>query len=71
MKINIITHFNGVGLEQDANIIKSILESKGHICNFVEYKQNKCTFADKNIFLELIRTDFYKFAKENILIPNP
>ena len=71
MKINIITHFNGVGLEQDANIIKSILDSKGHICNFVEYKQNKCTFADKNIFLELIRTDFFKFAKENILIPNP
>jgi len=75
MKINIISHDNGVGLTQDIELITSLL--KDHQINFVELGGHtskvvrECPFADVNIFIELLNVFLFRFAKKNVLIPNP
>jgi glycosyltransferase involved in cell wall biosynthesis len=70
MKINLISHDNGVGLTQDVAICKRLLS--GHECKFVEIKSNQVPEkADINIFFELLNDKFYPFAKYNLFFPNP
>lgn len=70
MKINLLSHDNGVGLTQDVKLVKSILEPC-YKCEFVDLRYDTPTKADVNIFFEILDQRFYKFAKYNLLFPNP
>lgn len=78
MKFNIVSNIdNGVGLQKDSELLKSLLESWGHTASLIHYaKKNKieeAQGADVNIFLEVVSYDLIarKIARENWLIPNP
>ena len=75
---NIISNINnGVGLEWDSKLLKSLLESWGHTAKLVHYrKRNETEEAPRaaaNIFLEVVNYDLLarNIAKENWFIPNP
>jgi hypothetical protein len=70
MIINIYTSLNGVGLEQDANILKGILSK--HTCYTLDYikHQRSHTKGDYGIHLEIPRYDEIDKNHINILIPN-
>ncbi len=70
MIINIYTSLNGVGLEQDANIIRGILNK--YTCYVLDYiKRQRChTNGDYAIHLEIPRYDEIEKNRINILIPN-
>lgn len=70
MKINIITHRNGSGLEKDAAILIYLFTSAGWVAQFHEYHDPLAPPpADVNIFLELYRAE-WATAPRNYLIPN-
>lgn len=66
MKINVISHKNGSGLELDYAILK---EATGLNMNFVEWTDEP-TRADLNIFLELFDPKHLNSAPVNYMIPN-
>lgn len=70
MIINIYTSLNGVGLEQDANILKGVLSK--HTCYILDYikRQRSHTKGDYGIHLEIPRYDEIDKNHINILIPN-
>ena len=70
MIINIYTSLNGVGLQQDAEILKSVLSK--HTCYVMDYqKYQKChTTGDYALHLEIPRYDEIEKNHINILIPN-
>jgi len=76
--INIIFRSTGVGLDQDALIVKTALEKSGHQCTLSRYKDIswlqsifiRKTKYDANIFLERVHPRWLKLAKKNYLIPN-
>ena len=70
MKINIYTAFNGVGLERDYEIIKSLLPEH-QVFGHDWLKRETGTRADINIHLEIPRYECLKFAPKNIFVPNP
>lgn len=70
-KINILTVLNGVGLEQDAIILKEILEPYYDICVIDYLKPYLASKSDMNIMLELVDPTMLNYAAVNILIPNP
>jgi hypothetical protein len=70
MKINLITHDNGVGLTQDVAVMKEVL--KEHDCTFVEISTaREVPRADVNVFFELLKPSLYRYAKINTYFPNP
>lgn len=70
MRINLITHNNGVGLTQDVAVLQKLL--RHHYCQFVEIKNPRgISHADVNIFFELLNPALYGYAKFNIFFPNP
>lgn len=72
MKINLISHDNGVGLTMDVKICQEILQEKGWDCEFYEIKRSITPRrADVNIFFELLATRWYKTADLNLYFPNP
>jgi len=70
MKINLLSHDNGVGLTQDVKIVKQILD-KHYKCKFIDLRFSPPEPADVNIFFEILDPRFYKSAKYNLLFPNP
>ena len=69
MKINLITHDNGVGLTQDVKILKDAIP---HECKFVEvFDKVRPPTADINLFLEIVKPEWYKRAGKNYFMPNP
>lgn len=70
MKINLLSHDNGVGLTQDVKIVKSILEPR-YKCTFIDLRTTPPQPADINIFFEILDSRYYKSAKYNLLFPNP
>jgi hypothetical protein len=70
MKINIISTNNGVGLQQDYLILKSVLEKK-HEVNFIDFRKPIHKKADVSIHLEHAVVSLLPTAPKNILIPNP
>lgn len=69
---------NGVGLEADAKLLKSLLESWGHEVFLIHYqKKNQVEECpgkiDANIFLEVVNYDLIArgIAREQWYIPNP
>src|SRR5260370_21828027 len=76
MRFNICTNTdNGVGLQADAELLKSLLESWGHFVKLVHFKKTaeleEAPQVDVNLFLEVIAYDLIKRAKQNWLMPNP
>jgi glycosyltransferase involved in cell wall biosynthesis len=79
MRINIYTSFNGVGLERDYNILKSIFESQGHIVDYADNLMDKTRAVDRHIpergniafHLEIPRYELLTLCDKNIMIPNP
>src|SRR5512137_2382041 len=70
MKINLLSHDNGVGLTQDIRIVKRILEPK-HEVSFIDLRHNDKRKADVNIFFEILDGRHYDNAKYNLFFPNP
>jgi glycosyltransferase involved in cell wall biosynthesis len=77
MRINIYTALNGVGLERDYNILRSIFEQQGHSVDYSDYpnrkgydghRPSKCDIA---FHLEIPRYELIGLASKNIVIPNP
>ena len=71
LKINIITHFNGVGLETDYRLLKTCLEDLGHCVNGVSWVDQHFPNADINIFFESFDIDRFSSARLNWYVPNP
>lgn len=72
LKINVISHDNGVGLTTDYAILKEALEAMGHRTEFYHFMQRRpLPEADINIFIEKLRNAWLKKAKINWFIPNP
>jgi len=71
--INIITVFNGSGLEVDQGILNDALKSLGCKAASFAVSQQAETIpeADINIFFEILNKDMFVRAKENWFIPNP
>lgn len=69
MKINLLSHDNGVGLTQDVRIVKSILNK--HEVKFIDLRHNKFEKADVNIFFEILDGRHYDYARHNLFFPNP
>jgi glycosyltransferase involved in cell wall biosynthesis len=70
MKINLLSHDNGVGLTQDVRIVKSILD-KEHEVHFTDLRNGRFMKADINIFFEILDGRHYDNAKWNLFFPNP
>lgn len=71
MKINVATHFNGVGLETDYRLLKASLEDLGHRVNGVSWLDRYFPKADINIFFEAFHVERFSSAQLNWYIPNP
>jgi glycosyltransferase involved in cell wall biosynthesis len=70
MRFNLITNFNGVGLEADARVLEEELGKRGHFTNRVQFDHFGGVQADVNIFLEVVSA-LYRLAPANWLVPNP
>ncbi len=71
MRINVYTAFNGVGLQKDYEIIKSLLSPKHEVVGVDWLKREMGKPADINIHMEIPRYECLSTARRNILIPNP
>lgn len=71
LKINIITHFNGVGLETDNRLLRASLEGLGHDVTSVSWHDAHFPSADINIFFETFHIEKFSSARLNWFIPNP
>lgn len=74
MRFNLCSNTNnGVGLQKDCELLKSLLESWGHQAELVHYKHIDAGSpkADVNIFLEVIEPALFPKAPEQWFIPNP
>jgi glycosyltransferase involved in cell wall biosynthesis len=76
--INIVFRSTGVGLDQDAQLIKETLEAAGHVCTLSRYKDvtwlqawwRRQPLYDANIFLERVHPRWFSYARNHYLIPN-
>lgn len=74
MRFNLISNLtNGVGLQQDFQLLKQELENRGHQVYGVQFNGSEAgvTRADINIFLEVVNPTFFKYAKYQWAVPNP
>lgn len=69
MKINLISHDNGVGLSQDMALLENFLSARGHKIRRSEWKE-KSRSADVNIYLELFHRRHLKTADKHVGIFN-
>ena len=78
LRINLISRSNGVGLDQDVNLIYNILTRAGFEVTISHarsaplwsYFSQPRTQYDANIFLERVFPRWFSSAKKNFLIPN-
>jgi len=73
VRVNIITNLaNGVGLQRDYELLKRMLEQRGHVATGVAFDnpRNPPPPADYNIFIEVLVPEFMQFAPNNWIIPN-
>jgi len=71
MKWNIISLPNNqCGLEMHCSLLRTRLESLGHEVNVLAYNAPRlASMADRNLFVELVNPDLFRFAREQWLIP--
>lgn len=71
LKINIYTHFNGIGLETDAQILSEAIGQLGHEAYRYSWFDQEPHPADINIYIERIMPERFEEAKLNWFISNP
>jgi glycosyltransferase involved in cell wall biosynthesis len=72
LNINIVAYRNGVGLDQDIDILERELKKLGHNINFVHFNdETPRKKVDINIFVEVVNEKLFQYADKNYLIPNP
>lgn len=72
LNINIVSYRNGVGLDQDIDILARELKLLGHRVEFVHFNdESKRQKADFNLFVEVVNENLFQYADQNYLIPNP
>ena len=72
-KINIFSLMNGKGLELDQKILAQALEELGYDvqCKSFYDSADGVSYADINIFFEVLNPDWFSYAHSNWFIPNP
>lgn len=71
MRFNIISNIsNGVGLQRDYELLRRLLESRGHEVAGVDFRAPSAPCADVNIFLEVVTPAMLGAARENWIVPN-
>jgi hypothetical protein len=72
MRFNIISVIdNGVGLQAHYQILKALLESRGHSVAGVHLRRPRAQRADINLFLEIIQPKLFPLAPKNWVIVHP
>lgn len=74
MRFNLISNLaNGVGLQQDYELLRGELEARGHTVHGVQFnaKPPNPKTADVNIFLEVVTPEVFAFAPKQWAVPNP
>jgi len=74
MRFNLISNIaNGVGLQQDYELLRRELEKRGHTVQGVQFnaKPFLITPADVNIFLEVVVPTAFSAAKQQWVVPHP
>ena len=72
MRINVVTSFNGRGLERDAEIIEALIACAGHTSRRVQWDQRASGRpADLNICLETMPIWVLDLAPRTWVMPNP
>lgn len=72
LKINIICYRNGVGLNQDIDILTEELKNLGHDVQCVHFNDyTHKSKADVNVFVDVHEPYFLSLAEQNYYIPNP
>lgn len=69
MRINLISHDNGVGLSQDMRLLKRFLKARDYSVRCFEWEEESSR-ADVNIYLELFHKRHLKTASKHIGIFN-
>ena len=71
MRFNIISNIsNGVGLQRDYELLRSLLEAHGNQVSGVDFRAPSAPRADVNIFLEVVTPAMLGAARENLIVPN-
>lgn len=72
-RFNLISNIsNGVGLQRDFELLQSLIRSKGHQAQGVQFNSYHAAGpADINIFIETVVPALFQLASVNWLIPNP
>ena len=74
MRFNVISNLtNGVGLQQDYELLREALERRGHLVAGVQFNKKPFTIkpADINIFLEVVNPQAFAAAPQQWVVPNP
>lgn len=73
LKVNLFTDKNGKGLEVDQKILAKALSELGHEveCKTLFDVPDSSSYADVNIFFQVIVDEWVSYAKQNWFIPNP
>lgn len=71
MRFNIISNIqNGVGLQRDYELLRSLLEAHGNQVAGVDFRAPSAPLADVNIFLEVVTPAMLGAARESWIVPN-
>src|ERR1700722_15707055 len=71
MKVNIVTIFNGAGLETDYRLLRAVLEGFGARVTGVSLEDPHFPEADLNVFFEVFVPYKFSSAPLNWFVPNP
>lgn len=71
LKFNLISEFNGKGLEAHQRILAEAIEKLGHQVTKMSWNETQKSGADINIFFERIKSEKLSWAKINWFVPDP
>lgn len=72
MRVAIVTNTtNGAGLQRDYELLRRLLEARGHEVEGIHFKQPIAFDADLAIFLEVVVPELLELAPVNWAVPNP
>lgn len=72
MRVNVLTNFNGCGLQRDAELLRPVLEQAGHEVYCQQFNDARSAVrGDANIFMEVIVPARIALAPLNYVFVNP
>jgi hypothetical protein len=72
VRVNLVTNFNGCGLQRDVEMLRPVLEEKGHEVQCVQFNNHhSAQKADLNIFMEVVVPGLFRLAPRQFLFVNP